>query len=92
MYTEKSIAEILYHLDPFGTMCREFELHDEYESEAREIYAMFISGYGIVLSTDTILKKWYDGYPGLTQAEIEYIVGGELPHKELKTLNVIDID
>lgn len=92
MYTVESIGKILYDLDPFGTYCREFELHDEYEDEAEEIYKMFISGYGIVYSVNSVLKEWYDGYQGLTQEEIEYIVGGVLPDKPLKTLSIIQID
>lgn len=92
MYTVESIGKILYDLDPFGTCCREFELHDEYESEAKEIYNMIISGYGIVYSANSVLKEWYDGYQGLNQEEIEYIVGGVLPDKPLRALPIIQID
>lgn len=73
-YSIDSITKLLYNIDPFGTYCREFQIHDEYESEAKEIYEMFNSGYGIILSIDTVLKRWYHGYPGLTQEEIELVV------------------
>lgn len=92
MYTKELIEKLLYEIDPFGTHCREFEIHDEYESEAAEIYSLFKSGYGIIFSVNSVLKEWYDGYQGLTQEEIEYIVGGDLPGRELKTPLIIQID